>query len=90
MEKRLQTIRSRLRKLEELDDEVVLSENEDAELTYMVDVIKYIINNGTDNKCTSDNESIFEDEVLKEFVKGIYNISNLFYDVSIFMMLFFY
>ncbi|XP_012063295.1 PREDICTED: phosphate-regulating neutral endopeptidase [Atta cephalotes] len=82
LEKRLQIIRSRLRKLEELDDEVVLSENEDAELTYMVDVIKYIINNGTDNKCTSDNESIFEDEVLKEFVKGIYNISNLFYDTA--------
>ncbi|KAG5316370.1 ECE1 enzyme, partial [Acromyrmex insinuator] len=82
LEKRLQTIRSRLRKLDELDDEAMLSENEDAELTYMVDVIKYIINNGSDNKCSSDNESIFEDEVLKEFVKGIYNISNLFYDMA--------
>ncbi|KAG5331816.1 ECE1 enzyme, partial [Acromyrmex charruanus] len=82
LEKRLQTIRSRLRKLDELDDEVMLSENEDAELIYMVDVIKYIINNGSDNKCSSDNESIFEDEVLKEFVKEIYNISNLFYDMA--------
>ncbi|XP_018348692.1 PREDICTED: neprilysin-21-like [Trachymyrmex septentrionalis] len=82
LEKRLQTIRSRLRKLDELDDEAVLSENEDAELTYMIDVIKYIINNGTDNKCTSDDELMIEDEVLKEFVKGIYNISNLFYNMA--------
>lgn len=83
MEKRLQTIRSRLRKLDELDDET-MNKDEDAEFTYMFDVIKLIINNGTDNKCTSDNESIFEDEVLKEFVKELYNISNLFYNVSIF------
>ncbi|KYN01734.1 Endothelin-converting enzyme 1 [Cyphomyrmex costatus] len=78
LEKRLQTIRSRLRKLDELDDEAMLSEDEDAEFTYMADVIKYVINNGTDDKCTSD-ESVYEDEELEEFVKGVYNISNLFY-----------
>ncbi|XP_018302668.1 neprilysin-11-like [Mycetomoellerius zeteki] len=77
LEKRLQTIRSRLRKLDELDDDV-LSENEEAEFTYMTDVIKHIINNGTDNKCISD-ESIVEDEELKKFIEGIYNISNYFY-----------
>lgn len=87
MEKRLQTIRSRLRKLDELDDDV-LSENEEAEFTYMTDVIKHIINNGTDNKCISD-ESIVEDEELKKFIEGIYNISNYFYYVSIFLLNFF-
>ncbi|XP_012062204.1 PREDICTED: neprilysin-11-like, partial [Atta cephalotes] len=77
LEKRLQTIR--LRKSDELNDEAVLSENEEAEFIYMADVIKHIINNGTDNKCTSDDELI-EDEELKEFLKGIYNISNLLHD----------
>ncbi|XP_018361879.1 PREDICTED: endothelin-converting enzyme 1-like [Trachymyrmex cornetzi] len=81
LEKRLQTIRSRLRKLDELDDEAVLSENEEAEFTYMADIIKHIINNGTDNKCTSDDESMIEDDELEEFLKGTYNISNLLYDM---------
>ncbi|KYM86538.1 Neprilysin-2, partial [Atta colombica] len=77
LEKRLQTIR--LRKSDELNDEAVLSENEETEFIYMADIIKHIINNGTDNKCTSDDELI-EDEELKEFLKGIYNISNLLHD----------
>ncbi|KAG5318652.1 ECEL1 protein, partial [Pseudoatta argentina] len=81
LEKRLQTIRSRLQKLDELD-EAVLSENEEAEFTYMVDVIKHIINNGTDNKCTSDDELVIEDEELIEFFKRVYNISNLLYDMA--------
>ncbi|KAG5316345.1 NPL11 protein, partial [Acromyrmex insinuator] len=80
LEKRLQTIRSRLQKLDELD-EAVLSENEEAEFTYMADVIKHIINNGTDNKCTSDDELVIEDEELIEFFKRVYNISNLLYDM---------
>ncbi|XP_018348691.1 PREDICTED: neprilysin-11-like [Trachymyrmex septentrionalis] len=77
LEKRLQTIKSRLRKL---DDEALLSENEEAEFTYIADVIKHIINNGTDNKCTSDDELMIEDEKLEEFFEGIYNISNFLYD----------
>jgi len=84
LEKRLQTIR--LRKSDELNDEAVLSENEEAEFIYVADVIKHIINNGTDNKCTSDDELMIEDEELKEFLKGIYNISNLLHDVSIFFI----
>jgi len=84
LEKRLQTIRSQMRKLDDLDDEAMLSENEDAELTYMTDVIKQVISNGTVNECiTKDEFTIFEDE-LEEFVGMLYNISNIFYYVSIF------
>ena len=70
--------------MRKLDDEALLSENEEAEFTYIADVIKHIINNGTDNKCTSDDELMIEDEKLEEFLEGIYNISNFLYDVSIF------
>jgi len=83
LEKRLQTIRSQMRKLDDLDDESMLSENEDAEFTYMTDVIKQVISNGTVNECTMDEFTISEDE-LEEFVGMLYNISNIFYYVSIF------
>jgi len=84
LEKRLRTIRSQMRKLDELDDETMSSENEDAELTYMTDVIKQVISNGTVNECTTNDEfTIFEDE-LEEFVGMLYNISNIFHYVSIF------
>jgi len=71
-----------MRKLDDLDDEAMLSENEDAELTYMTDVIKHVISNGTINECTTKDD-FFEDE-LEEFVGMLYNISNIFYYVSIF------
>lgn len=81
MEKRLWTIRSRLRKLDDLD--IVLNENEDAELTYMTAVIKEIISNGTVNECTPEIESIIDENELKGFVEALYNISNLLYYVII-------
>lgn len=84
MEKRLRTIRSRLRKLDDLDDEVILRENEDAELTYMTDVIKQIISNGTVNECTLEAESMMYKDELKEFVEMLYDISIFIYNVSIF------
>lgn len=81
MEKRLHTIKSRLRKLEDLDDE--FSENEDAELIYMTDVIKQVISNGTYNACTSEDESTVSVETLEEFVEMLYEISNTIYHVRI-------
>jgi hypothetical protein len=84
LEKRLRTIRSRSRKLDDLDDEAMLDENEDAELTFMTDVIKQIISNGTGNECTSEDEFMIFEEKLEDFVIMLYNISNLLHYVSIF------
>lgn len=83
MEKRLHTIRSRLRKLDDLDDEAMLSENEDAEIIYMTNVIKEVLSNGTVNECTSEELMIFGNE-LEDFVETLYSISNVIYYVSIF------
>ncbi|XP_020284436.1 endothelin-converting enzyme 1-like isoform X2 [Pseudomyrmex gracilis] len=77
LERRLRTIRSRLRKLEDLDDESMLDENEDAELVYMTDVIKQIISNGTVNACITESE--FKTEILAEFVETIYDTSSVLY-----------
>lgn len=82
MEKRLHTIRSRLRKLEDLDDEFLFSNNEDAELVYMTDVIKQVINNGT-NACTPEDELKVSVKKLEEFVETLYEISNMIYHVRI-------
>ncbi|XP_012536984.1 endothelin-converting enzyme homolog [Monomorium pharaonis] len=82
LEKRLHTVRSRLRKLDELDDEAMLSENENIELTYMTDVIKEVISNGTINECTSEDEIMILETKLENFVEMLYNISNLLYDIT--------
>lgn len=79
----MQTIKSRFRKLDDLDDEV-LDEDEDAELIYMVDVIREVITNGTVDECTLANESIMDENELEEFAEALYNISNFFYYVIIF------
>lgn len=81
MEKRLHTIRSRLRKLE--DDEFIFSDNENAEFVYMTDVIKQVISNGTVNACTSKDELNMSVEKLQEFVGTLYGISNSIYHVRI-------
>ncbi|RLU22907.1 hypothetical protein DMN91_005185 [Ooceraea biroi] len=81
LEKRLRTIRSRLRKLEDLDDEATLSEDEDAELTYITDVVNQVINNGTINVCNSDY-SIVPKEELDELVETLYTMSNYINYVS--------
>jgi len=84
LEKRLHTIKSRLQKLEDLDDELTLSENEDAELVYMTDVIKQVVSNGTFNACTSEDEFMMSVETLEEFVEMLYEISHTIYHVRIF------
>ncbi|KAM0727351.1 Neprilysin-1 [Formica fusca] len=77
LEKRLHTIRSRLRKLE--DDEFIFSDNENAEFVYMTDVIKQVISNGTVNACTSKDGLNMSVEKLQEFVGTLYGISNSIY-----------
>ncbi|XP_011870542.1 PREDICTED: neprilysin-11-like, partial [Vollenhovia emeryi] len=82
VEKRLRTIRSQLRKRGDLENEAMLTEIEDAEVTYMTDVIKEVIYNGTVNECTSEDELIMDNNELEEFVHMLYNLSNLIYYVG--------
>lgn len=84
----MQTVRSRLQKLEDLDeedtDEDTLDKNEGAELTYMTDVIKHVVSNGSIDTCTSEDEYIVSEKQLKECIRTLYRISNTFYYVIIF------
>jgi len=89
LEKRMQTIRSRLLKLEDLDEEDIdeddeLDENEEAELTYMTDVIKHVVSNGTIDACTPEDEYNVSKKQLKECIQMLYKISSIFYYVNIF------
>lgn len=81
MEKRLQAVRSRLRKLDDIEDESMLSENEDAQLNYMKEVIKHVISNGTATACMSEDEFVVPEELIDEVVEMLYDISNIFYQV---------
>ncbi|XP_029165172.1 neprilysin-1-like [Nylanderia fulva] len=82
LEKRLHTIRSRLRKLEDLD-EFLSSDEEDAELVYMIEVIKQVISNGTVNACTPEDEFKVPAEKLEDFVETLYEISSMIHHMII-------
>jgi len=83
LEKRLRIMKSRFRKLEDLDDESSeLSEDEEIELTYITDVINQVISNGTVNAC--NNESIVPEKELTELVEMLYSISNYISYVSMY------
>lgn len=82
LEKRLQAVRSRLRKLDDIEDESMLSENEDAQLNYMKEVIKHVISNGTATACMSEDEFVVPEELIDEVVEMLYDISNIFYQVA--------
>ncbi|XP_078049259.1 M13 family metallopeptidase neprilysin 5 [Augochlora pura] len=97
LEKRLHTIRSRLRKLandaedqdnnddddDDDDDDEEPSKYEKAELAYMTEVIKHVVSNGTMDACSDigDLPFISEDE-LEEVVEDLYELSNSFYYLS--------
>jgi len=75
-------MKSRFQKLENLDAEVTLSEDEEIELTYITDVINQVISNGTANAC--NNESIVPEEELTELVEMLYSMSNFINYVSMY------
>ncbi|XP_043520500.1 neprilysin-11-like isoform X1 [Frieseomelitta varia] len=99
LEKRLHAIRSRFRKLEnqEEDEEEKEEEEEEeeeestenklklkeAETTYITDVIKQIVNNGTLDSCSLNDESSFPDEQdLDEIIETLYELTSTFYYLS--------
>ncbi|XP_026672989.1 neprilysin-11-like, partial [Ceratina calcarata] len=82
LEKRLHLIRSRFRKLEEEEVEDSEPEAKDAEITYMTDVIKEILNNGSLDVCSLENSLYPEKEELEEVVETLYEMTSLFYYLS--------
>lgn len=85
LEKRLHTIRSRFRKLDDEEDIVTMSKLMKAEMMYMSDVIKQIVNNGTLDTCSLKNESSFPyKEELEDVIETLYDLTSTFYYVSTF------
>lgn len=58
-----------------------MSEDEEAELIYITDVVNQVINNGTVDAC-GNNESAVPDEELQELVELLYTMSNFINYVS--------
>ncbi|XP_029037106.2 endothelin-converting enzyme homolog [Osmia bicornis bicornis] len=83
LERRLHSIRSRFRKLEddEIEDELT-SELKSAELKYMTEIIKQVVNNGTLDACSMNQSSFPEEEDLEEVVETLYELSSTFYYLS--------
>ncbi|XP_076620842.1 M13 family metallopeptidase neprilysin 5 [Colletes latitarsis] len=80
LEKRLHSVRSRFRKLEEDESS---SKMKEAEVTYMADIIKQVVNNGTLDSCTlKDNSSFTDEKELKEVVESLYELTSIFYYLS--------
>ncbi|XP_076659476.1 M13 family metallopeptidase neprilysin 5 [Halictus rubicundus] len=82
LEKRLHSIRSRFRKLEdetddEEDDDEEHSKYEDAEVAYMTDVIRQVVSNGTFDACTANDTFPFPGE-LEDVVETLQEMSTLF------------
>ncbi|XP_076763055.1 M13 family metallopeptidase neprilysin 5 [Xylocopa sonorina] len=88
VEKRLHTIRSRFRKLEDEEDGEEDEEDDDdklkkAEKAYITDVIKQVVNNGTLDACSLNDESSFPDEEeLEEVAETLYELTSAFYYLS--------
>ncbi|XP_066603000.1 neprilysin-1 isoform X2 [Prorops nasuta] len=82
LEKRLKTIRSRLRRLEYEPDESQI-ESADIERVYMTSVLKEVMSNGTASICSMTGESTLPDEnIMSNVVQRIYDVSSTVYYLS--------
>ncbi|XP_048264333.1 neprilysin-1 isoform X2 [Bombus terrestris] len=83
LEKRLHRIRSRVWILDDDEDIITMSKMMEAEMMYMSDVIKQIVNNGTLDTCSLKNESSFPyKEELEDVVETLYLLTGTFYYIS--------
>ncbi|XP_050586554.1 neprilysin-1 isoform X4 [Bombus affinis] len=83
LEKRLHRIRSRVWILDDDEDIVTMSKLMEAEMMYMSDVIKQIVNNGTLDTCSLKNESSFPyKEELEDVIETLYLLTGTFYYMS--------
>lgn len=80
----MHAVRSRFRKLEDESEDTLLSRLKKAEVTFMSDVIKQILNNGTLDSCSLSVEApeFPEEEELEEVVETLYDMTSTFYYVS--------
>lgn len=81
LERRLHSIRSSFRKLENED------ESEDRlkylEITYITSIIKQIMNNGTLDTCSLNDESLpLDEEELEKITESLYKLTSTFYYLS--------
>ncbi|KOC67822.1 Endothelin-converting enzyme 1 [Habropoda laboriosa] len=83
LEKRLHSIRSRFRKLKDDVEDESSEKFKDAEISYMTDVIKQVVNNGTLDTCSLSEESLFpEEDELEDVVEVLYELTSTFYYLS--------
>lgn len=82
MEKRLHSIRSSFRKLEEEEGDESEDKLKDVEMTYITGIIKQIMNNGTLDTCSLNDESLpLDKEELEEITESLYKLTSAFYYV---------
>nr|XP_031838249.1 neprilysin-4 [Nomia melanderi] len=83
LEKRLHSIRSRLRKLDEEVEIEELSKYAKAEMVYMSDVIKQVVNNGTLDSCSLNSNFSFPDaEELEDVVDSLFDFTTILFYAS--------
>lgn len=87
MEKRLKTVRSRLRKLEDIDEESTLTEDEEAEIAYMREVVKLVFSNDTMDACVAEDNSTIYMKELDSLIEHLYDISSIMYYVKAILLL---
>lgn len=81
LEKRLHSIRSSFRKLENEDESE--DKQKDLEIAYITGIIKQIMNNGTLDSCSLNDESLpFDEEELERITESLYELTSEFYYLS--------
>ncbi|CAK9811556.1 Nep1 [Anthophora quadrimaculata] len=83
LEKRLHSVRSSFHKLEDDVEDEIDRMLKDAEISYMTDIIKQVINNGTLDTCSLSDESLFPEEIeLENVVDVLYELTSTFYSLT--------
>lgn len=83
MEKRMKHAKSRLKTIRSESDEMEHAAAT-VEISYMADVMREIVTNGTASNCSyvNDEEIILLEQKIEKAVSTIYELSGQFYDVS--------
>lgn len=82
LEKRLHSIRSSFRKLENEKEDESEDKQKDLEIAYITGIIKQIMNNGTLDSCSLNDESLpFDEEELERITESLYELTSEFYYV---------
>lgn len=66
----------------EEDGDGASSKLKDAEITYITEIIKQVVNNGTLDTCSLNGESFPDEEELKEVTETLFELTSTFYYVS--------